>query len=130
MELGAKSCVVAACALGIALGCGEGTDGWILVENTPVGVGGADSGTVVDAGNGVPFETGITPPGRFPRNPEDFAGACSPELSVQNRTSDSNWRLFRDAFPDLPEFVLATTKRCCALLYKMPKEVPRTRRLS
>jgi hypothetical protein len=122
--------MVAACCFGVALGCADGTAGWILVENEPIGAIGADSGTNPAADGGVPFEAGVTPPGRFPRNPDDFAGVCSPELSVQNRTNDNNWRLFRDAFPDLPEFVLATTKRCCALLYKMPSEVPRTRHLS
>jgi len=130
VELGAKSCVVAVSALAIATGCGDGTSGWILVENAPASIGGPDSGGTVDAGTDRPFEAGVTPPGRFPRNPDDFAGACSPELSVQNRTSDSNWRLFRDAFPDLPDFMLATTRRCCALLYKLPQEVPRTRHLT
>jgi hypothetical protein len=130
VELGAKSCVAAACALASSLGCGDGTSGWILTEATPVGPGGVDSGVLLEGGHDAPFEIGVTPPGRFPRDPEDFAGACSPELTVQNRTSDSNWRLFRDAFPDLPEYVISTTKRCCALLYKTPNEVPRTRHLT
>jgi hypothetical protein len=130
VELGAKSCVAAAFALVFALGCGDGTSGWILTENTPIGPGAPDSGVTRDAGRDVLFEAGIPPPGRFPRDPEDFGDVCSPELTVQNRTSDGNWRLFRDAFPDLPEFMLATTKRCCALLYKTPNEVPRTRHLT
>ena len=129
MELGAKSCVAAICALAV-FACGDGTSGWILTENTLVNAAGADSGVQRDAGRDAPFEAAITPPGRFPRDPADFSAVCSPELTVQNRTSDGNWRLFRDAFPDLPDFVLGTTRRCCALLYKTPNEVPRTRHLT
>jgi basic secretory peptidase family protein len=129
VELGAKSSVVAACA-GVLMGCSSGTEGWVLTENTAVGGGGSAGQPPIDASDDRVFEAGVGPPGTGSRNPEGFAGACTPELSLQNRASDQDFRLFRDAFPDFSDVVLTTAKRVCALLYKRPDEVPRTDRLT
>jgi hypothetical protein len=131
VELGAKNFLAAACAL-LWIGCSGGTEGWILAENAGVGTGGsAGSGPPpIDAGSDVVFEAGVDPPGSGSRNPENFAEVCSPQVFLQNRASEQDERLFRDAFPDLWGTVVRTAKHVCSLLYKRPNEVPRTDRLT
>jgi hypothetical protein len=140
--LGALTAFVA-----LPLGCGDGTSGWVLTRNqsSPSLSGGSSSSTggaggdpTPNAGSGTEggeggAAGGPSPEGGAggqpsigPRDPNDFAEVCSPIVAVDNRTQTGNGQLFDLAMPDAEPFMIEAARLSCALLYKLPSEVPVT----
>ncbi len=144
---------VLATLIALAIGCGDGTSGWVLTRNhssPPLTVGGsAGSSSSGNGAGGLPLGGASTSAGRGgssagtggnvspeggaagadatgPRNPDDFAEVCSPVVTVDNRTQTGNGQLFSTALPNPVAFMVAAARRSCALLYKLPEEVPVT----
>jgi len=111
--LGALTALVA-----LTVACGDGTSAWVLTRNHPSPplasreAGSAGEGTV------------------GPRNPDDFAEVCSPVVTIDNRTATGNGQLFTESLPEPEAFMIAAARRSCALLYKLPEEVPVTNDLT
>jgi hypothetical protein len=117
--------VVAACS---AFACGDGTSRWIL-EQVDSGAASLDGGALpeADAGaadSGAADTDAASDSGAPLRDPQLFANACDPQISVDNRTADGRGALFDQAFPMPGQAVRQTAMQVCALLYERPDEVP------
>lgn len=113
--------VVAACG---AFACGDGTSRWIL-EQVDSSAASEDAGAPGDADAGdaeapVPSDDA----GAMLRDPELFAIACDPQISIDNRTADGLGALFDQAFPMPGDTMRQIARQVCALLYETPDEVP------
>jgi hypothetical protein len=144
---------VLAALIAPAIGCGDGTSGWVLSTNhsSPPGaaagsggtagagggagalpIGGASGGagkggsSAGSGGGGAPAGGSAGKGATGPRDPDDFAAVCSPLVTIDNRTQTGNGQLFDAALPDPEGFMIAAARRSCALLYKLPAEVPVT----
>jgi hypothetical protein len=117
----------------VTFACSDGTSRWILEETAPAVVeqdaATTDAGPALegDAGEGMAGEDGGSADAGVPLpDPEPFATACAPQITVDNRTADGRGALFDEALPLPGESMLEIGKQVCALLYQTPDEVPAT----
>ena len=97
----------------------------IIGGTSQSGEGGATAGS--GSGGEDPAAAGSAGEGSLgPRDPDDFAEVCSPVVTIDNRTASGNGQLFNESLPEPETFMVAAARRSCALLYKLPAEVPST----
>jgi hypothetical protein len=123
---------VCAALASFGLACGEGTSGWILTATDAGGAADASTttsdGASADAAELTPepepdagTDAGMPEP---LRDPEAFAAACAPQVTIDNQTADGNGALFEQAFTEPVAAMADIAKQVCARLYKTPEEVP------
>ena len=115
-----------------AAGCGDGTSRWILLragaeQTGAAGDNMAEDGGMQDAARAAAADAGMasmpSDAGMLP-DAEAFASACSPQVSIDNRTAAGNGALFDQLFPEPEMLVVQLARRVCAQLYENSQEVP------
>jgi hypothetical protein len=140
---------VAAISFAFALACSDGASRWILKEAErsamdPPGVDdagapdagepdagapdagepGVDDAGAPDAGDAAISSDAASDAAAALPDPELFASVCAPQVAIDNRTASGRGALFDEAFPEPDDALLQAAKQVCALLYKVPDEVP------